>query len=120
MQGLEVEIGGKSYPFRFTVNNLADMEEKAGKTVMDLLVGVDNVGFATLRLFFWAGFRNPPYRGLTIEAAGQMLADYLDEGRNMQDALKMVYDTLEACGFVKNQQAEVTEAAPTSAEPTQN
>jgi hypothetical protein len=53
---LEVELGGETRRFRFSLNKLANMEEKMGVTSITELAGnLNDLGFAQLRYLLWLG-----------------------------------------------------------------
>lgn len=65
---------GRIRNFRFNVNSLADFEQEAGMGFAMLMK--QRAMFATARAMLWAGLKHED-RGLTIEAIGELMSDYL-------------------------------------------
>lgn len=104
-----VEINGEQKPFRLDLNAIADLEELLGKGIGSILTE-ENVGFRTIRAFYWAGLRFKD-RGLTVERAGDMVQKMLSEdGKSFADLMVPVQEALVASGLIKMKKADEEES----------
>ena len=90
-------LNGRDYPLRFSINALCCLEEKTGLSLNRL----QSAQFSCLRGLIWCGLMESE-RGLTLEAAGELLDAHLRAGGD----LEAVSDTLaqalqDACFFPK-------------------
>jgi hypothetical protein len=98
-QYVEVDIGGKVRLMRFDYNAVSDVEEKMGKGIPSIF-SEQNVGFNTIRMFYWAGlkWKNP---GLTPQLAGNWLQDELANGRDMVSLMEPIMIGLKQAKILK-------------------
>lgn len=76
------EVKGKSHTLRFDFNAICDIEEKANMGIAEM-TSEKRIGFNTIRLMVWGGlkWKNP---GLTIQQAGFIVRDYMDEDGDIE------------------------------------
>lgn len=67
---------GRKRRLRFDVNALADFEQETGMGFAQLMR--QKAVFASARAFLWAGLKHED-RGLTIEACGDLIGEYLKD-----------------------------------------
>jgi hypothetical protein len=91
---VEVELGGENKLLKFDYNAVADIEEKFGKGIVAVFKE-ENVGFNTVRLFYWAGlkWKDP---GLTVQRVGGLLGDKLAAGGNIGELMEPIVKALKA------------------------
>ena len=73
-----IEINNKEYEIKFTINTLVRMEED-GIDVMHMENLMNNMNFALIRKLFYYGLINSAGKSLTINKAGDMMDEYLEE-----------------------------------------
>lgn len=96
--GVPIEINGEEKKLRFDVNAVSDIEEYFGKGI-GVIFSEDQVGFRTIRAFYWAGLKWRD-RGLTIERAGKFVQALLDQGETIETMMKPVIKALELSGVM--------------------
>ena len=103
MRGNSVEftVKGKAKRLRYDFNAIADIEEKAGAGVMKLFSD-EMMGFHTIRLLLWGGLRHEDH-GLTIQRAGMIITDLMDEGVELQEIGDLITKGLMASGIIKQE-----------------
>lgn len=102
--GVEFTVKGKTKRLRYDFNAIADVEEKAGAGVMKLFSD-DMMGFHTLRLLLWGGLRHED-RGLTIQRAGMIISDLMDEGHALEDIGVFITEALYASGIISRESSD--------------
>jgi hypothetical protein len=108
MRYIEIELDGKVKQLRYDFNAIADMEERMGKGV-GAIFNEQNVGFNTLRLFYWAGLKWKD-KGITVERAGDMLQKEIENGSDIGELMEPVLKALKLSGVMgKSQDEEETE-----------
>ena len=92
-----IEIGGKAYALRYTVNSLCAMEERCGCSLEQAL----SKDYTAARLLLWGGLiaKQPD---LTLERAGEMLDRYLEDGGSIGGIVEIAAQALEAAGFLQD------------------
>lgn len=85
---------------RFDVNALADIEVKAGLG-LDTLLGEERVGINAIRVLLWGGLRWED-KALTLEAAGNLLQQYIEEGGDLTALGAQVMDAIRNSGLVQS------------------
>ena len=73
-----IEIGNKAYEIKFTINTLVRMEED-GIDIMHMENLMNNMNFALIRKLFYYGLINSAGKSLTVNKAGDMMDEYLQE-----------------------------------------
>ncbi len=93
---------------RYDVNALADLEQKAGKSLQEILGtnaegetdGV-GLGFSALRLLLWAGLKwERVAPRVSVEIAGSILQDYIADGGNMDELGKKITEAFNVSGIM--------------------
>ncbi len=97
MRSVEIEIGGKVKRLRYDFNALADIEEKAGVGIGSLF-NSERIGFSTIRLLIWGGLKHED-RGLTLERAGMLVKQMIDEGYDFESVAGLVNEALKVSGL---------------------
>ena len=92
------EAGGRTRSLQFTTNRLCLLEDKTGKTPLDIAVELEmNPRIGTLRAMFWAGMGEGD---MTLDAAGDVM-DELGRAR----AIAVARDAFEAAFPSKEEDA---------------
>ncbi len=97
MRSVEIEIDGKIKRLRYDFNALADIEERAGVGIGSLF-SPDRIGFSTIRLLIWGGLKHED-RGLTLERAGMLVKQMIDEGHDFESVAGLVNEALKFSGL---------------------
>ena len=93
-----IEIGNKAYEIKFTINTLVRMEED-GIDVMHMENLMNNMNFALIRKLFYYGLINSAGKSLTVNKAGDMMDEYL-ENHNYRDLMTALLTELaKALGY---------------------
>lgn len=89
-----VEIAGKSYSMRYTVNALCAVEARAGGSLDKLM----EKQFSATRLLLWGALmeRHPE---ITLEGAGEIIGAHLKQGGALEDIVNLCSEALEEAGF---------------------
>ena len=108
-----IEVNGKEYEIKFTINTLVRMEED-GIDVMHMENLMNNMNFALIRKLFYYGLINSAGKSLTVNKAGDMMDEYL-ENHNYRDLMTALLSELaRALGYdvdAKNKAEESDEEA---------
>ena len=88
-----IELGGKTRRLKYTYNSTCDIEDKANAGIPELL-SEKRIGFSTIRLLVWGGLKWEN-RGITIEAVGNMIEQYIDDGGDIAILMGFVAEALE-------------------------
>ena len=107
MNGVEIELGGKSRRLRYDFNAIADIELKAGLGI-GALFDENRAGLNSLRLLIWGGLKWQE-RGLTVEQAGQIVGDYLSSGGTIEELIPKVQRALQLSGVINIPEADEEE-----------
>ncbi len=97
MRSVEIEIDGKVKRLRYDFNALADIEERAGAGIGSLF-NESRIGFSTIRLLIWGGLKHED-RGLTLERAGQLVKQMIDEGYDFEQVAGLINEALQVSGL---------------------
>ena len=89
-----ITLCGRDYALRFPLNALCALEEKCGCGLNELL----RRPLSGIRGLLWCGLMESE-KGLTMEAAGELLARHLREGGKLEDVSRTLSDALEEAGF---------------------
>ena len=87
-----IEVNGKEYEIKFTINTLVRMEED-GIDVMHMENLMNNMNFALIRKLFYYGLINSAGKSLTMNKAGDMMDEYL-ENHNYRDLMTALLSEL--------------------------
>lgn len=110
MRYVEIELGGKTRKLKFDFNAIADIEDKA-KVGIGALLSEERIGFNTIRLLLWGGLKHQN-KGLTIDATGSMVHEYLTNGGNPEELLESIIKAIELSGIIgKSEGKNQTEVA---------
>jgi len=115
MQSVHFEVKDKARRLRYDFNALADIEELAGIGAEELF-SQKRAGFHLIRLLVWGGLKHED-KGLTVQRAGMIVKDMIEEGYTMEDVGSLVREALLKSGFVDPD--EVGEDDETDENPTQ-
>ena len=119
MKDIEFEVNGEMKKLRFDFNALADLETQVGMGVAKLF-SEDMIGFQTLRLLFWAGLRHENSR-LTLNGAGDILKQMIDEGYTFNDLSDLISKALQASGlFGEEKEAPFVKTGSEKASPSKS
>lgn len=88
-----IELAGKEYPLRYSVNAVCCLEEKLGN-----LESLMKSQLSCLRGLLWCGLMEGE-RGLTLEGAGALLQSHLDQGGALLPISQTIARALEEAGF---------------------
>lgn len=87
-----IEVNGKEYEIKFTINTLVRMEED-GIDIMHMENLMNNMNFALIRKLFYYGLINSAGKSLTMNKAGDMMDEYL-ENHNYRDLMTALLSEL--------------------------
>ena len=94
---MTINLNGREYPLRFSVNALCCLEEKTGKSLSQL----QSTELSCLRGLLWCGLmesKSPP----TLEGAGELLDAHLRAGGSLSQVSAILSEALsDACFFPK-------------------
>lgn len=82
---------------RLTPNALADAETITGLGIA-AMVGVDRIGFRSIRALLWAGLKWED-RALTIEKAGDLMEIWREHGKTLEQLGDLIVSALEESGW---------------------
>lgn len=95
-RGVEITLDKKRV-LRYDINALCTLEERAGLSLSEVMLG--NPGVSTLRLLVWAGLLHMT-EDATPEEVGEWMQCYLDDGGNFEDLGDKVRRAMEFAGLV--------------------
>lgn len=105
-----IEIGGQEYVLRYDFNALAQLEERLGQSIVEVL-GKGNIGFRFVREALIVGLRNPVNGRSAAEAANKL------EPSKFSYYFSRIVDALIASGLLEESD-DRGEAAPPAATKT--
>ena len=91
-----VEIAGRPYRLRYTVNSLCGLEDRAGMPIDRLM----DRQFSATRLLLWAGLTEDQPE-LTVRDAGALIGACVAGGGSLEDIVDMCAEGLRAAGFFR-------------------
>ncbi len=97
MRYVEITVGDKVKKLRYDFNAIADLEQQVGSGIVKLF-SEEMIGFHTIRLLFWAGLRWED-QGLTMQRAGMIIKQLLEEGHTFEDLSALVTEALKLSGL---------------------
>lgn len=103
-----VTIKDEQKAFRLDLNAVADLEDLFDKGISEIL-DEKNIGFRTIRAFYWAGLKFKD-KGLTVERAGNIVQSMLTEGQSFKEMMAPVTKALIASGILKKQKNDSDES----------
>lgn len=83
MRSYSFSVKSKEYWLKYDFNAICDIEEM-GKKPIQSLFSEDSMGLSTIRLLIWGGLKHND-QGLTIQRAGFIIRDYLEEGGTLDE-----------------------------------
>ena len=92
----EFEVNGKMKRLKYDFNAIADIEELSGMGLAKLF-SAEVLGLHTVRLLMWAGLKHEDH-GITIQRAGLIIRDMMEEGHDFDSVLMLVIEALSKCG----------------------
>lgn len=97
-----VEIAGRRYRLRYTVNSLCALEERAGMSIDRLM----DRQFSATRLLLWAGLiEEQP--DLAVRDVGALIGRCVAQGGSLEDIVELCADGLREAGFFGGDGEEV-------------
>lgn len=100
---------------RFDANALADLEGVMGMGLGRMMAD-DQMGIRTLRAMLWAGLKWED-RGLTLERAGRLIMQYVEQGGSLPVLGVKMKDAMIAAGWMKAAPLTEEEEAEAAEEP---
>lgn len=89
-----VELAGRTYKMRYTVNSLCALEDRAGMSIDRLMVRQ----FSATRLLLWAGLVEEQPE-LSVHDAGALIGECVARGGSLEDIVELCADGLRRAGF---------------------
>lgn len=89
-----VELAGRTYQMRYTVNSLCALEDRAGMSIDRLM----DRQFSATRLLLWAGLTEEQPE-LTVRDAGALIGACVARGGSLEDIVELCADGLRRAGF---------------------
>ena len=89
-----IQLDGREYALRYTVNALCCLEEKIGKG-LESLTGTQ---LTCLRGLLWCGLMEEQ-PGITLDRAGEILQAHLEKGGRLRTVADHLAAALEDAGF---------------------
>ena len=96
-----VNINGKKYTMRYTVNSLCALEDRAGMPLDRLM----DRQFSATRLLLWAGLAELQPE-LTVRDVGALIGEHIARGGSLEDIVELCADGLREAGFFGREEAE--------------
>ena len=97
MKSYPIELGGNMRNLRYGFNAFVAFEEATGDSIMNI---GGTVTIKMLRALIWAGLRWED-KSLTVDAVGDMVDEYMEEGGDLETLMKSVTTAIEQSGLVK-------------------
>ena len=98
MRHVNFEVKGEGKRLRYDFNALADIEQIAGVGAEELF-SQRRAGFNLIRLLIWGGLKaDDP--GITLQRAGLIIRNMIDEGKTMEDIGGLIREGLVSSGLV--------------------
>ena len=93
-----IEINNKEYEIKYTINTLIRMEED-GLDVMHLENLINNINFSLVRKLFYYGLINSVGKSMTLNKAGDILDEYLEEHDYRELMTMLLNELAKALGY---------------------
>ena len=107
-----IEIDGKEYEIKFTINTLCRMEDD-GIEVMHIDKLMENINFRLIRKLFFYGLKDSVGKSLTENKAGDMMDEYLADNDYEELMTVLLAELGKSLGYdvnVADAEAEAEEA----------
>lgn len=102
MKAYPLEIGEKTRYLRYGFNAFCAFEEKSNKGLAEI---GKNPKMSDMRVLLWAGLIHEDKK-LTLERAGNLVDEYIQEGGTFQDLMEITTKALNASGIIKDDKEE--------------
>ena len=89
-----IEIGGRRYRMKYSVNAMCAVEEISGGSLDKLM----DMQFSACRLLLW-GALIAYQPEITLTMAGELIGKYLQEGGTLEDIVNICAEALSQAGF---------------------
>ena len=96
MYSKEFVLDNKTRRLKYDFNAIADIEEKSGMG-MAKIFSAEMMGLHIIRLLIWAGLKHEE-PGITIQRAGMVIRDMMEEGYSLESIMELVVDALSNSG----------------------
>lgn len=93
-----LEIGGQTVEVSWTVNSMAEAEQRLGAGITQLFEE-HRFGLNTLRLLLWAGLLKANPR-VKVEEAGQLIERDLERGESLANITNAIMDAMRQAGII--------------------
>ena len=93
-QARAVELAGRTFQMRYTVNSLCALEDRAGMSIDRLM----DRQFSATRLLLWAGLTEEQ-PALTVRDVGALIGECVARGGSLEDIVELCADGLRRAGF---------------------
>lgn len=90
-----IKLGDQEYALRYTINSVCCLEERFGKALHSLLC----TDVSSVRALLWCALLDQ--YSLTLEQAGDLLDQALDQGRSLTDIGACCAGALNDAGFFR-------------------
>ena len=107
-----IELGGRNYLLRYTVNSMCALETRVGGPLEEVL----KYDFAAVRLLLWGGLIEGCPE-LTLRGAGELIEAHMRAGGTLDALVEQCAEALREAGFFGPAEKETAEAADFSATP---
>lgn len=94
-----MEIGGRSFRLRYTLNALCAMEDSAGGSLDHILAQQ----FTAVRLLLWGGLIELQPE-MSLNMTGELISRYIADGGTLDEIVNVCADALESAGFFRHGQ----------------
>lgn len=98
-----IKIKEKEYYLRVTTRSEIEMEKKLGSNPINVFMAIQDNRIPALGdlLIILHGCLVPLNSGISLEDTYDMYDQYIEEGHNIVDLIKIIVDTFEDSGFIK-------------------
>lgn len=93
--GERVELAGREYRLRYSVNSLCELEDRAGMPIDRLM----NRQFSATRLLLWAGLSECQPE-LTVRDVGAIIGECVLQGNCLEDIVDLCAEGLRRAGLI--------------------
>lgn len=100
-----LELGGRGYLLRYTVNSMCAVEARVGGPLEDIL----KYDFAAVRLLLWGGLIEGCPE-LTLKGAGDLMEAHMRAGGTMDELVEQCAAAMREAGFFGPAEKEAGEA----------
>lgn len=107
---LTVEIAGQTWPLRFDVNAVAELETQVG-TGFKRYIFQQQMDLAGARIMLWAGLLHA-HPMITVREAGDLCQAWIDEGKKLEALCVKLFETMQLAGLIDVPTVPPPAAAP--------